>query len=52
MTKASTMFSQLTKHVSDYRKPALNIKIWVYQICILSMLLYGDETWPILIRHE
>lgn len=50
--KSATTFDQLTRHVWDNWKLALNIKVQVYQTCILSTFLYGGETWTTYSRHE
>ena len=45
--KASTAMSRLTKRVWENKMLTTNTKIKVYQACVLSILLYGSETWTL-----
>ncbi len=42
--KVSTTLSRLTTRV--YTRLTTETKIAVYSACIISMLLYGSESWP------
>ena len=43
--KASTIMVRLLKRVLDNTMLTFNIKMRVYQACVLSTLLYGSESW-------
>ena len=45
--RATSCLGQLRKRVWENRKLRLKTKITVYKACVLSVLLYGSETWPI-----
>jgi hypothetical protein len=42
---ASTAFGRLTKRVWNNRHLGIKTKVRVYEACVLSILLYGAETW-------
>lgn len=50
--KASTTFGRLSERVWKNNSLSLHLKIKVYEACILSILLYGSETWCTYHRHE
>ena len=43
--KAATSFGKLSKRVWSNKSLTLHIKLKVYHACVLSILLYGAETW-------
>ena len=43
--KARKAFWSLTQHVWDVRQLRLSVKLQVYRACVLSVLLYGAESW-------
>ena len=43
--KASTTFGRLTKRVWKNRHLSIRTKVRVYEACVLSILLYGAESW-------
>ena len=43
--KASTTFGRLTKRVWKNRHLSIRTKVHVYEACVLSILLYGAESW-------
>ena len=45
--QARKAFWKLTSHVWDVRQLTLHTKLRVYRACVLSVLLYGSETWTI-----
>ena len=45
MAKASIAFGKLDHHLWGQRGVKLDTKIQVYKAVILSILLYGSETW-------
>ena len=49
--KAATTFSRLTSRAWNNRKLTLKTKILIHQACILSILLYGAETWTTYAHH-
>ncbi|XP_067939462.1 uncharacterized protein [Watersipora subatra] len=42
---ASTAFGRLTKCVWSFRHIGIKTKVRVYKACVLSILVYGAETW-------
>jgi hypothetical protein len=50
--KAATMFGKLSTRVWQNKHLTRKTKIVVYQTCILSILLYGAETWTSYAKHE
>ena len=46
IVKASAVMSRLSERVGENKKLTLNTKMKVYQVCVLSTLLDGSETWP------
>ncbi|XP_063382696.1 uncharacterized protein LOC134669094 [Cydia fagiglandana] len=50
--KASTMFGRLNTRVWDNKHLTVNTKMIVYQTSILSILLYGAETWTSYVKQE
>ena len=49
--KAATTFSRLKTRAWNNRKLTLKTKILIYQACVLSILLYGAETWSTYAYH-
>ena len=45
LDKARKAFWSLTKHIWDVKQISLQVKIQVYRACVLSVLLYGAESW-------
>ena len=45
IAKASTAFGKLEKRVWSDRGITTNTKLSVYEACVLTVLLYGSETW-------
>uniref|UniRef100_H2ZZE9 Reverse transcriptase domain-containing protein n=1 Tax=Latimeria chalumnae TaxID=7897 RepID=H2ZZE9_LATCH len=43
--KAATTFSRLTKRAWNNSKLTIKNKLLVYKACVLSILMYGRETW-------
>ena len=43
--KARKAFWSLARHVWDVRQLSLAVKLQVYRACVLSVLLYGAESW-------
>jgi hypothetical protein len=43
--KASTVFGRLTKRVWKNRHLSIRTKVRIYEACVLSVLLYGAESW-------
>lgn len=50
--KASTTFGRLTKRVFNNKHLTIKTKIKVYEACILSVLLYGSESWVTYRKQE
>ena len=50
--KASTTFGRLQKRVWGNGNLYHGVKFEVYKACILSVLLYGSESWTTHMRHE
>nr|XP_049699970.1 uncharacterized protein LOC126055306 [Helicoverpa armigera] len=50
--KASTMFGKLSARVWHNKYLTVKTKIIIYQTCILSILLYGAETWTSYAKQE
>lgn len=50
--KAGTSFGRLTKRVFSNKRLTLRTKIKVYEACVLSILLYGSESWVTYRRQE
>ncbi len=50
--RASTTFGWLPSRVWNNSHPFLKVKVRVYESCVLSVLLYGKETWPTYRREE
>ena len=48
---ASCSFGRLRKRVFDRRELTVKTKVKVYDQCIISLLLYGSETWPLYQKH-
>ena len=44
--RASTTFGRLQSRVWSNRHLSLKLKVRVYMTCVLSVLLYGSESWP------
>lgn len=44
--KAASTFGRLTKRVWRNKHLSIRTKVRVYEACVLSVLLYGAETWP------
>ena len=47
LSKAKAAFARLWRTVWGVRQLSTRTKIKVYKACVLSVLLYGSETWPI-----
>ena len=45
LDKARKAFCSLTKHIWDVKQISLQVKLRVYRACVLSVLLYGEESW-------
>ena len=45
--KAAGRMAKLDSRVSNNSKLTENTKLRVYQACVLSSLLYGNETWTL-----
>ena len=45
LDKARKAFWSLTKHIWDVKQISLQVKLQVYRACVLSVLLYGAESW-------
>ena len=43
--KASTTFGRLAKRVWKTSHLSIGTKVRVYKVCVLSILLYGEESW-------
>ena len=50
--KASAAMARLTKRVWENTMLTIKTKTQVYQECVLSTLLYGNESWTLYTRHE
>ena len=50
--KAATAMARLTKRMWDNKMLSTNIKMGVYQACVLRNLLYGSEAWTLYSRQE
>ncbi|XP_063545967.1 uncharacterized protein LOC134753921 [Cydia strobilella] len=50
--KAATMFGKLSARVWQNKHLTRKTKMVVYQTCILSIVLYGAETWTSYAKHE
>jgi hypothetical protein len=50
--RASTTFGRLQSRVWNNSHLSLKVKVRVYESCVLSVLLYGSETWPTYRRQE
>ena len=51
IAKASTAFGKLEKRVWSDRGITTNTKLSVYEACVLTVLLYGSETWATYRQH-
>ena len=51
IANASKAFGALRPAVFNDRNLNVNTKRQVYQACVLSVLLYGSESWTLLRRH-
>ena len=51
IAKASTAFGKLEKRVWSDRGTTTNTKLGVYEACVLTVLLYGSETWTTYRHH-
>ena len=50
--KAATAMARLTKRVWSNAMLTTNTKMRVYQACVVSILLYGSESWTLYSRQE
>ena len=50
--KAATTFGRLTKRAWNNKKLSIKTKISIYKTCVLSILLYGSETWTTYSHQE
>ena len=48
---ACCAFSRLRKRVFDCRELTVKTKVKVYDQCIIPLLLYSSETWPLYQKH-
>ena len=51
IAKVSTAFGKLEKRVWSDRGITTNTKLSVYEACVLTILLYGSETWKTYRQH-
>ena len=51
IAKASTAFGKLEKRVWPDRGITTNTKLSVYEVCVLTALLYGSEIWTTYRHH-
>ena len=51
LSKASSAFGRLTKRLWDDHGIRLDTKVAVYKAAVLTVLLYGCETWVLYRRH-
>ena len=51
IAKVSTAFGELEKRVWSDRGTTTNTKLSVYETCVLTVLLYGSETWTTYRQH-
>lgn len=49
--KAATTFSRLSSRAWNNKKLTLKTKMLIYQACVISILLYGAETWTTYAHH-
>ena len=47
----SCAFGRLRKRVFGCRELTIKTKVKVYDQCIIPVLLYGSETWPLYQKH-
>ena len=52
IAKAASVMARLSKRVWLNNQLTSNIKLQVYQACVLSTLLYGSESWVTYARQE
>ena len=52
LDKAATSFGRLSKRVWSNKSLTLLTKLKVYHVCMLSILLYGAETWTTYQKQE
>ena len=52
IAKAATVMTRLSQRVWSNIQLISNTKLQVYQACVLSMLLYGSESWTTYARQE
>ena len=50
--KATSTFNRLTQQVLKNSKLMEHMKVQVYKACMVSMLLYGSETWTLHSQQE
>jgi len=50
--KAATVFGRLNNQVWKNRHLSIRTKVRVYEVCVLSILLFGSETWATYLRQE
>ena len=48
---ASRAIGRVRKRVFDCRELTVKTKVKVYDLCIIPLLLYGSETWPLYQKH-
>ena len=51
IANAAKAFEALRHAIFMDKNLTINTKWWVYQACVLSVLLYGSECWTPLRRH-
>ena len=52
IAKAASVMARQSKRVWSNNQLTSNTKLQVYQACVLSMLLYGSESWTTYARQE
>ena len=52
ISKVGTAFSKLEKRAWPYHSITTNTKLSVYEACILTVLVYGSETWTTYRHHD
>ena len=52
LNKAATSFGRFSKRVWSNKSLTLHTKLKVYHVCVLSIILYGAETWTTYRKQE
>lgn len=50
--KVAADMAKLKQWVSDNSDLSIKTKTYIFHAYVLSMFLYGSNTWTILVRHE